>query len=193
MSTADGTPPHSRPTIKALDAPGEFEDVEATRPEGKVLDADTTGDTGVDVDPPPLAHEIEVHVIHERSGGRPSPWRAVEIWTENRIYAVDGSMRCVAVIDRGTSHPDDKHSFLGARLIGGEHKDGEGNMAFSHPLPTPGHEAVFQVASATRGRYGHTSPVERVLLRIRVTHASLEGETDAVWEEITSTARAYPV
>jgi hypothetical protein len=191
MTTPDGSPPHLRPTIKAMDATGEFEDAEATRPEGKTLDPDATGE---DLQPPPLHHEVEVQVIHERSAGRPSEWRAVEIWTSNRIYAVDGHMRCIAVLDRGTGHPDDKHSFLGARLMGGEHKDGDGNMAFSHPLPTPGHEAVFQSASPTRGRYGHTSPVERVILRIRVTHASLDAEeSDGVWDEITSTSRSYPV
>ena len=150
--------------------------------------------------PPPAAPnlDIEVALVHERGvSERPGQWRAFEIWTAKSIYAIDGQMLCFGVVDRASGRSDEKHSFLGARLMGGERKQG-GAMSFSHPLPVPGGDAIFQIAppgatapqgkSGAHGRYGHTSAVEKVVVRIRVSHAPVDSG-DTLWEEITQTFR----
>ena len=40
---------------------------------------------------------VEVELVYEtdHAGMKPSPWRALEIWTRNRIYSVDWTMRCI--------------------------------------------------------------------------------------------------
>src|SRR5258708_1991989 len=131
---------------------------------------------------PPL--DIEVALVHERGvSARPGQWRAFEIWTAKSVYAIDGQLHCIGVMDRSNGRADDKHAFLGARLMGGERKV-DGSMSFSHPLPTPGSDAIFQISQtvkgATRARYGHTSPVEKVVVRIRVTHAPVDSG-DTLW------------
>ena len=136
-------------------------------------------------EPPPA---VEVAVIQEHCvSARPGQWRAFEVWTHNRVYAMDGHMTCFGVMDRSTGKPDLKHAFLGARLMGGERRDGT-TMSLSYPLPVPQSEAVFQVKSGTRGRYGHTSPVEKVVVRVRVTLATI-ADPESMWEEITHTFR----
>jgi hypothetical protein len=142
---------------------------------------------------PPL--DIEVALVHERGvSERPGQWRAFEVWTAKSVYAIDGQLHCFGVMDRSSGRADDKHAFLGARLMGGERKI-DGSMSFSHPLPTPGSDAIFQISQTvkgvTRARYGHTSPVEKVVVRIRVTHAPVDSG-DTLWEEITQTFRPLP-
>ncbi len=149
--------------------------------------------TSPDHGPPAAAAplDIEVALVHERGvSRRPGQWRAFEIWTAKSVYAIDGQMLCFGVMDRKSGLADERHAFLGARLMGGEHKI-DGAISFSHPLPTPGSDAIFQIKSPTRGRYGHTSPVEKVVVRIRVTHAPVDSG-DTLWEEITQTFRPLP-
>ena len=216
--TTDPNHPATRRTIKEIPSQtglDDFDEAELTSPgyaigSGGHPTATTTileGSPGHDTVPPfdssdatprpeilpPVAGVpgIEVVLIHEKGlSETPGTWRVYEIWTAKSVYAIDGQMLCLGVMDRVTGRADEKHRFLGARLMGGEAKS-NGGMSFSYPLPTPGAEAVFQIKSATRGRYGHTSPVEKVVLRVRVTHAVLES-TDRLWEEITQTFRLPP-
>jgi hypothetical protein len=191
----------TRPTIKEMPSEtglDDFNEHELTNPDASgppgargapaadaddLLDGAATGHYS--------ASGIEVAVVHERGvSERPGQWRAFEIWTAKRVYAIDGQMQCFGVMDRATGRADERHAFLGARLMGGEHKL-DGAMSFSYPLPTPGSEAVFQIKSATKGRYGHTSPVEKVVMRIRITHADAKNG-DRLWEDITHTFRPPP-
>jgi hypothetical protein len=190
--------PATRPTIKEMPSQTGLDDFAAqdeTNPERTpppFAEHDTAEEGGGEPAGAPVgqfhAHGLEVSMVHERGkSARPGQWRAFEVWTAKSIYAIDGQMTCFGVMDRVSGRADERHAFLGARLMGGERKV-EGAMSFSHPLPTPGSEAVFQIKSATRGRYGHTSLVEKVVLRIRVTHAVMDSG-DTLWEEITHTFR----
>jgi hypothetical protein len=147
----------------------------------------TSPEHGPPPEAPPL--DVEVALVHERGvSPRPGQWRAFEIWTAKSVYAIDGQLLCIGVMDRATGQADAQHAFLGARLMGGERKQA-GAMSFSHPLPVPGGDAIFQISkSAMRSRYGHTSAVEKVVVRIRVTHAPVDSG-DTLWEEITQTFR----
>jgi hypothetical protein len=171
----------NRPTMKQVPSQNGLDD----------FDEPTNPDHG----PPPAAETlgIETVLIHERGvGSRPGQWRAFEIWTSKSIYAIDGQMLCFGVMDRVTGKVDQKHAFLGARLMGGEQKTGKA-LNFSHPLPVPGSDAIFQIKSPMKGRYGHTSPVEKVVVRIRVTHAPAPMDTgDKMWDTITQTFRPPP-
>jgi hypothetical protein len=217
--TTDPNHPATRRTIKEIPSQtglDDFDEAELTSPGYAIGSVGSVGHTAAEVaaagtghdtlppfdssdaNPvPEIAHAvggipgIEVQLVHEKGlSQRPGQWRVFEIWTAKSVYAVDGNMLCFGVMDRATGRADEQHRFLGARLMGGESK-ANGSMSFSYPLPTPGGEAVFQIRSATRGRYGHTSPVEKVVLRVRVTHAVVES-TDRLWEEITQTFRLPP-
>jgi hypothetical protein len=158
-----------------------------SHPDEPTLD-DPHGQVGTPPPEPMFPSGIEVVLVQEHGvSQRPGQWRAFEVWTSKRVYAVDGSMVCFGVMDRATGQPDPKHAFLGARLMGGEKRE-EGGMRLTHPLPTPGTEAVFQIKSATKGRYGHTSTVEKVVARIRVTVARID-DPDTMWEDITTSFR----
>ncbi len=176
LTNPDASGPQATPTPQIEPA------ADATN-DDDVLDAAATGHYS--------SSGVEVAVVHERGvSERPGQWRAFEIWTMKRVYAIDGQMQCFGVMDRATGRAVERHAFLGARLMGGERKD-DGAMSFSYPLPTPGSEAVFQIKSATKGRYGHTSPVEKVVVRIRITHTD-GASGDHLWEEITHTLRPPP-
>jgi hypothetical protein len=127
---------------------------------------------------------IEVVLVDEdKPESANNRWRAVEIWTRNRIYALDATMTCFAVIDRATGRAEATHSFVGARLGGGQRREG-GYLRIAHPFPVPGTEAVFKLPTGKRGPFGQTSVVERVVLRIRVTTAALL-QAEPAWDEIT--------
>lgn len=111
-----------------------------------------------------------------------APHRALEIWTQNRIYVVDSSLVCVEIRDRKTGKAETKHSVLGARLAGGQRQYGK-TVHLSRPFPVPGTEAVFQ-REGKRSPAGVTSKVERVVLRISVTTFVIEQE--GAWDDVTS-------
>jgi hypothetical protein len=114
-----------------------------------------------------------------------TPYRALEVWTQNRVYFVDSTFLCVEVIDRRTGQADPKHSVLGTRLAGGQRKYGK-TMHQAKPFPVPGTEAVFE-RPAARGRAvpaSVTSKVERVVLHIRVTSVVLQQQNP--WDDVTS-------
>ncbi len=128
---------------------------------------------------------VDIDLIHERRTA-PLPdheWTFVEIWTRNTIYALDSRLVCIAVVDQNTrrTHPD--HALLGARLVGGQRRDGE-SMELSHPFPRPGSEAVFEQSKGRQVRFSQTSTVTRVVLRLRVLTVSSDNLLPT-WEEIT--------
>jgi hypothetical protein len=96
-------------------------------------------------------------------------WPLFEIWTRNRVYHIDTTLVCVAVVTRATGAVEPTHPLRGARLTGGErrHKDSH-HVDVYLPLPAPGSEAVFRSdAGPQPGRFTKTSVVERVVLRLR--------------------------
>jgi hypothetical protein len=92
-------------------------------------------------------------------------------------------MTCVEVLDRQSGRPDADHHFVGARLGGGQRKEGT-QLRLSHPFPIPGTEAVFKLPPGRQGRFGQTSKVEKVVLRLRVANIPLL-DAEPIWEEIT--------
>ncbi|MBX3270912.1 MAG: hypothetical protein KF729_11670 [Sandaracinaceae bacterium] len=128
---------------------------------------------------------VDIDLIHERRTA-PLPdhdWTFVEIWTRNTIYALDSRLVCIAVIDQNTRRAHAEHALLGARLVGGQLRDGE-SMELSHPFPRPGSEAVFEQSKGRQVRFSQTSGVTRVVLRLRVLTVSSDNLLPT-WEEIT--------
>jgi len=128
---------------------------------------------------------VDIDLIHERRTA-PLPdheWTFVEIWTRNTIYALDSHLVCIAVIDQNSRRPHADHALLGARLVGGQLRDGE-TMELSHPFPRPGSEAVFEQSKGRQVRFSQTSSVTRVVLRLRVLTVSSDNLLPT-WEEIT--------
>ena len=148
-------------------------------------------DDVTDVDPIPLTDAsnraehgeldaetgIEIVLVREEAIPRRvrTPWRAVEVWTKNRVYAMDATLNCVEVIDRATGKVDPEHPILGGRLGGGRKRSGRG-ATFTTPLPLPGTEAMFMRAK----KQAYTSAVERVLIRVR----ALRVRANASWEQV---------
>ncbi len=128
---------------------------------------------------------VDIDLIHERRTA-PLPdheWTFVEIWTRNTIYQLDSRLVCIAVVDQNTrrNHPD--HALLGARLVGGQQRDGD-SMELSHPFPRPGSEAVFEQSKGRQVRFSQTSTVTRVVMRLRVLTVASDNILPT-WEEIT--------
>jgi hypothetical protein len=74
---------------------------------------------------------------------------------------------------------------LGARLTGGQRRSASANaMEIVFPLPVPGTEAAFRKEAGRHGQYGHTSMVERVVLRVRKFRVG-SSATEPVWNELT--------
>lgn len=146
---------------------------------------------------PPFADEqtaitlppfIEVEFSYEQTTPQqasqaPTSWRALEVWTRNRIYAVDWSMKCVAVVDRESGREDASHPMLGCYLTGGQRIDENGAHELTYPCPRPGTDAVFE-NRARRGVFSQTSTVERVVLRLRVQTVRPE-RVEPMWEELS--------
>ncbi len=128
---------------------------------------------------------LHVEVVHVQGAASlvEGTWRAVEIWTRNRIYALDQSLVCIDVVDQGTRKSSPDHPFIGARLVGGQRRDGSHNE-LSHPFPVPGSEAVFERYSGKRPRLSQTSTVTRVVLRMRIINVAPD-YLDQAWDEIT--------
>ncbi|AKV01931.1 hypothetical protein AKJ09_08594 [Labilithrix luteola] len=137
------------------------------------------------LDAPPRsrsAEGIELLVVDEKQGpgAERRPWRAAEVWTKRRVYGLDSTFKCVEILDRATGRPEVGNEMLGARLGGGRLREKDA-VRFSYPLPLPGMEAMF-----SKGRkHGYTSPIERMVVRIRVLHTSPD-EAVPTWEEIAS-------
>lgn len=134
---------------------------------------------------------VEIEVIHEH-GPAPNtekPWRTLEVWTRNRIYTLDPTLSCVEVRDRGSREIVHDHPFLGMRLVGGQHREGD-SIELSYPFPRPGTEAVFERPDSTRGHFSRTSAVTRVVLRLHIVTVA-PSSVVPTWEEITGGLQAY--
>ncbi|MCU0677361.1 MAG: hypothetical protein MUE69_31795 [Myxococcota bacterium] len=129
---------------------------------------------------------VEVEVVHQH-GSAPrmtQPPQTLEIWTQNRIYTLDPQLICVGVADRATNEMDLKHPFVGYRLVGGQHRDGD-TFEISYPFPRPGTEAVFEHPKNVRGNFSRTSTVTRVVLRLHVVTVA-PNVLVPTWSHITS-------
>lgn len=133
---------------------------------------------------PPV--EVEVRKLSAAAAKRTPP--AYEVWTKNRVYALDATLVCVDVIDLATGQSDKKHPFFGGQLVGGQRRVNDNNE-LTFPLPTPGSEAVFQTFDAhRRPRLVVTSKVTRVILHVQVVRVA-EPQKDDTWGAIASTRR----
>lgn len=163
---------------------GEFDDLDTMHTS---VDGDGR-DTLQDVFPegaPPMPLEVvfarDTFAVGQ-TGGVPDRYRALEIWTQNRIYVVDSTLTCMDVLDRATGASTPGHSLIGARLCGGQRKYGK-TLHVARPFPVPGTEAVFERAGS-RQPAGVTSKVERVRLFIRVSSLVLEDQ--GAWDDVTA-------
>lgn len=131
-----------------------------------------------------LAPFVEVDLVYQTGSAAAAQehWRALEIWTRNRIYGVDWNMICIEVIDRETGKNDPNHALLGAHLAGGQIRE-DGRVELSYPCPRPGCEAVFQPPNR-KGGFAQTSTVLRVVLRLRVLTVVPEN-TSTAWNDLT--------
>lgn len=124
-----------------------------------------------------LVHEVKIPPTVDR------PWRMLEVWTENSIYGVDSTMRCIEVMSAATRQPIAGHALLGARLVGGQFVENDRVTHLSHPFPRPGTEAVFEQTHKDVANFSHTSAVTRVVLRLR--HLTIDaGTSPPSWDEI---------
>ena len=142
--------------------------------------------TAGDHDDQPLV-EIEVFHQHGPAPRMQQPAQTLEVWTQNRIYTMDPSQTCVAVTDRKSGREDPEHPFLGFRLVGGQHRDGE-SFELSFPFPRPGTEAVFEHPNTRRGNFSRTSTVTRVVLRLHVVTVA-QSHVVPTWTDITDHER----
>ncbi len=183
MAQARQPPRPRRSTKVGYGAPGqegEWEDDEETAVDGvrPIAAPVPVRRAGTSVRPPapddPVAPPVEVFLVHHdpSTASRAYPWRALEIWTRNRVYICDSAFRCIEVLNRASGRAEPDHAFIRANLTGGQRRDGS-TLELSQPLPLPGTEAVFRHDDKRRARFGQTSKVERVVLRIHVLNASL--------------------
>jgi hypothetical protein len=136
------------------------------------------------------APAVEIELVHERKAPPyvDRPWHMLEVWTQNRVYSVDATMRCIDVVDQATQQSVPKHGLLGARLVGGQHQEGD-KTHLSHPFPRPGTEAVFEQAAGTISSFSYSSTVTRVILRLRLITIGPGGQVPT-WDEIVGDATA---
>ena len=182
--------PKDKPTLQSVP---HFRDEEDEHPLGKTVrmtqppGAPSKGQTlaaGMHEASVPRAagKSIELFVVDETQlpGAERKPWRAAEIWTKRRVYGLDSSFKCFEILDRETGRIEAGHEMLGARLGGGRLREVD-TVRFSYPYPLPGMEAMFMKGK----KHGYTSPVERMIVRVRVLHTAA-GETLPTWDEIAS-------
>lgn len=126
---------------------------------------------------------VEVEVLRERARTpRPAPFQGCyEVWTQNHVYALDALMRCIEVRNTQTDEVRSDHPFIGGRLVGGQAE--EDAMEMSYPLPRPGAFAVFELRKKTRRQFVRTSPVERVVLRLRIVTIA-DGADVPSWQDL---------
>ena len=125
---------------------------------------------------------IEVRFSEGTESYGPKGWSMLEISTQNRIYRLNASLVCVEVADKETKKPAAAHGLLGARLVGGQKRDGE-KLTLFHPFPVVGTEAVFEKRTKDVVSLSTSSTVTRVVLNLRRVQAGT-GER-ASWDEIS--------
>ncbi len=133
---------------------------------------------------------VEVELISEvrRPPTVDKPWTMLEVWTQNRVYAIDLNMYCIQVTDIASQKPVPDHELVGARLLGGQHNESD-KTHLSHPFPRPGTEAVFEQPRPKGGVvFSHSSTVTRVVLRLRQLTIVTGGE-QPTWDQIAQAGR----
>lgn len=127
---------------------------------------------------------VEIEVTHEHGPApRTEPIRHVyEIWTQNHVYVLDTKLVCLDVRSRVESRTNTSHPLVGARLVGGQVQTPD-SIEMSYPLPRPGALAVFEARKGKRRQYPHTSPVERVVLRLHIATVTGAGHVPT-WDDI---------
>ncbi len=191
-----GKPPHK--THRGYHTPGVddpkdmFGDETVVEPEKARLDE--SGDfyipPGATLKAPRPLHDdvplVEVEVVHQvgRAPRVEQPAGVLEVWTQNRIYTMDPALTCISVANRDSGKTDESHPFLGYKMVGGQHRDGE-SFEISYPYPRPGTEAVFEHPDSRRGAFSRTSTVTRVVLRLHVVTVS-QGVLVPTWSRITN-------
>jgi hypothetical protein len=133
---------------------------------------------------------LEVELVHEvrRPPTVEKPWTMLEVWTQNRIYSIDLNMLCHEVVEIATKKPVKDHELVGARLLGGQYNEDD-KTHLSHPFPRPGTEAVFEQPRPGGGVvFSHSSPVTRVVLRLRQITIVTGGE-QPTWDQIAKAGR----
>jgi hypothetical protein len=128
---------------------------------------------------------VEIEVTHDRgSAPRADVMRRVyEVWTGNHVYSLDSRMVCVEVRQPAGNKVVSDHPFLGSRLVGGQIQD-EHTVEMSYPLPRPGAFAVFEARKGNRRHFSRTSPVTRVVLRLRIVSVT-ERTAIPTWEDVS--------
>ncbi len=139
----------------------------------------------------PLDREtgIEVRFSEGTESYGPKGWSMLEISTQNRIYRLNASLVCVEVADKETKKPAAAHGLLGARLVGGQKREGE-KLTLVHPFPVVGTEAVFEKRTKDVVSLSTSSTVTRVVLNLRRVEAGT-GER-ASWDQISLANQAKP-
>lgn len=159
-----------------------------------------------DKSPAPHSHSTAPAVVAEAEGDQSSSpveiqlcdevrdepqvegrWTMMEVWTHNSIYRLDLNLRCHEIVDRTTGEPDRKHGLLGARLLGGQRTDDQRTI-LTHPFPRPGTEAVFEQPRGDGVVFSHSSPVKKVVLRLRSVDIRTGREGEA-WNQIAGSGR----
>lgn len=188
--------------VKAALSPLQVDSIDATD-EPTSVDTSPTNPDVVDarepmsVEPRPMAAAdvqrvrrahvpaVDIDLVYERrSAPLPDqPWVFLEIWTRNTIYALDARLVCIDVVDQLSKRSHGDHPLRGARLVGGQAREGEA-MELSHPFPRPGAEAVFEQMQGRHVRFSQTSTVTRVVMRLRVLTVTPE-QLLPTWEEVT--------
>jgi hypothetical protein len=133
---------------------------------------------------------VDIDLVYERRSAplADQPWVFVEIWTRNTVYHLDGRLVCIDVVDQASRKSQGDHPLRGARLVGGQSRDGE-SIELSHPFPRPGSEAVFEQTAGRHVRFSQTSSVTRVVMRLRVLSVTPE-QLLPTWEEVTGNHKA---
>ncbi len=133
---------------------------------------------------------IECELVYSTPEEHTSRVAAVEVWTENHVYAVDWEMTCIEVRSVVSKKIDSRHALLGARLTGGQ-KGTPADMELTYPLPRPGTEAVFERRQGNNARFIRTSLVTRVILKLHVVAVTRE-KLNPAWNKITGAWKATP-
>jgi hypothetical protein len=116
-------------------------------------------------------------------------WTFCEIWTRNRVYHIDSTLLCIAVISRDTGRSETNHPLRGARLTGGERRNKALQLLeIFVPLPAPGTEAVFRNDAKKNGGFARTSTIEKVVIRVRHVRIGSVAEGQ-VWEDVLGRSR----
>lgn len=130
---------------------------------------------------------LEVRYSEDAASYGPAGWCMLEIATQNRVYRLNSSLVCFEVADIATKKPAAAHGLLGARLVGGQKREGD-VLTLIHPFPVAGSEAVFEKRTKDVVSLSTSSTVQRVVLNLRRVRAGV-GER-ASWDQIAADARA---